>query len=334
MIQKNIDKKENLTKFQKSGHDAEIQMAFYLKRAFQENKDIHVINDLRLEKNNDYAQIDHLIIHRFGFIVLESKSVTSKVSVNAHGEWTRHYYQQKTGMPSPVEQAKRQAHFLKNFLTAESHQLLRKTLMLQASITDFKFDVLVAISDTGIIDRAKNTDISEVHKADQITETIIDLIASYASTNKNLLTLKVNYHFADSSMDKIIKFLLKSHQPKREQHTEITKTNEAESSHLRKKTPLDKEQTPEKHTEMTCSKCRSKNIEITYGKYGYYFKCKDCQGNTAIKLKCKRDNCSPRIKKRKLQFYKECSTCHISERYFENKTTEKQTPAYISDMEQ
>ncbi len=61
MILKETDEKELLNKFQEYGYNAEKQMAFYLKRAFQENNDIFVINDLRLEMNDDVAQIDHLI---------------------------------------------------------------------------------------------------------------------------------------------------------------------------------------------------------------------------------------------------------------------------------
>jgi hypothetical protein len=87
-------------------------------------------------------------------------------------------------------------------------------LVFQASISDFKFDVLVAISDSGIINRAKDTEIPEVHKADQITEILNNLLSGYAGTNKNFLTLKVNYQLADSSMEKITKYLLQSHKPK------------------------------------------------------------------------------------------------------------------------
>ena len=100
MILKEIDEKANLTKIQKYGHDAEKQMAFYLKRAFQNKSDVVVINDLRIQMDDDTAQMDHLIIHRFGFIVVESKSVTAKISINEHGEWSRYYRNSSKGMPS------------------------------------------------------------------------------------------------------------------------------------------------------------------------------------------------------------------------------------------
>lgn len=327
MIRKEIDKKQNLKTFQKYGYEAEKQMAFYLKRAFQNNNDIHVINDLRLEMNDDVAQIDHLIIHRFGFLILESKSVTAKISINEYGEWTRHYSKNTKGMPSPINQARRQADFLKSFLMAKSEHLLKKILFFQASITDFKFDVLVAISDSGIINRAKNTEIPDVYKADQIPDAINGLLANYAGTNKNILTRKVNYQFADSSMENITTYLLQSHTPKTvpaklgiaEGNNQKDSTKPAVSS---RKTKDSAKQSTVEQEEAICSKCSSKNIEITYGRYGYYFKCNDCLGNTSIKLTCKDESCKPRIKKKKLTFYKACDECNTSEVYFENKSLE------------
>lgn len=326
MILKETDKKENLKTFQKYGYNAEKQMAFYLKRAFQYKEDVFVINDLRLEMNDDVAQIDHLIVHRFGFTIVESKSVTSKISINEFGEWTRHYPKYTRGMPSPVNQAKRQADFLKNFLMARSDFLLRKKLVFNASMSDFKFDVLVAISDSGIINRAKNTEIPEVHKADQITDALNELLSSYAGTNKNILTLNVNWQLADSSMEKITQYLLLSHKPKsfeQEKEEEVTKG----TSHVEKvavKEPLrDNNITPatsnSNYSVKSCGKCNSENIEITYGKYGYYFKCRDCKGNTSITLKCKESSCKPRVKKKKDHFYEECGACKTSKLYFINK---------------
>jgi len=72
------------------------------------------------------------------------------------------------------------------------------------------------------------------------------------------------------------------------------------------------------HTAL-CSKCKSPNIEIVYGKYGYYFKCLFCDGNTAIKLTCSNSNCKPKIKKRKLNFYKACMSCGKDELFFVNR---------------
>ena len=90
MILKEIDPKACHHKMTEAGVKAEKQMAFYLNRAFGEDDKVCVINDLRLEYNGEVAQFDHLMVHEFGFVVVESKSVSTKVSVNKHGEWIRH----------------------------------------------------------------------------------------------------------------------------------------------------------------------------------------------------------------------------------------------------
>ena len=49
-------------------------MAHYLKRAFGDTSDIYVFNDLRLLRRGEIAQIDHLVVHRWGFAIIESKA--------------------------------------------------------------------------------------------------------------------------------------------------------------------------------------------------------------------------------------------------------------------
>lgn len=68
-----------------------------------------------------------------------------------------------------------------------------------------------------------------------------------------------------------------------------------------------------------CSKCKFSNIEINYGKFGYYFKCLDCDGNTKIKLECNNKDCKPKIKKQKKKFFKVCEKCEEETLFFENK---------------
>lgn len=318
MILKSVDTKRDLTKYQEYGHKAEKQMAFYLKRAFQDSEDIYVINDLRLEMHGDFAQIDHLVVHRFGFFIIESKSVTGQVLVNEYGEWARKYANQTRGMPSPIMQAMRQADFLCKLLAKESDNLLRKKWILKTEIPAFKFDVLVAVSDDGLIKRHGRAKLPEVHKADQIVEAIKALRKNYISENKNLLSTKVNHQFADSTMRNIIQFLLKAHAPKQPKPAE---SMSHDISVLKKiygrpvKAPDAK----------TCCKCSSQNVEVTYGKYGYYFKCRDCKGNTSIKLSCNSSACKPRIQKRGDHFYKVCASCNTSELYYVNQLVKECT---------
>lgn len=322
MIAKEIDKKYNLKTLQKYGHKAEKQMAFYLKRAFEDTEDVFVINDLRLERQGDVAQIDHLIIHKFGFTLVESKSVASKISINAHGEWARHYSQYTKGIPSPVNQVEIQANFLRKFLIAKSEHFFRKKLIFKAPIADFKFDVLVAISDDGIIDRANNTQTAEVYKADQITATIQQFLSDYEAENKKSFFSKENNQFTNAEMKKITQYLLHAHTPKSttqkesDQVAEVAIKKPSEVKMTVKKTSLDNH-----YSVKNCGKCNSENIDIAYGN-NYYFKCRDCKGNTSIQLKCSNSACKPRIKKEKNRFYQDCESCKKSVLFFINKPME------------
>ncbi|MCR9115470.1 MAG: NERD domain-containing protein, partial [bacterium] len=82
MIAKESNATQPTDKRQLAGFNAEKQMAFYLRRAFGESSDVFVFNDLRIVRNDEVAQIDHLVLHRYGFAIVESKSITGTVEVN------------------------------------------------------------------------------------------------------------------------------------------------------------------------------------------------------------------------------------------------------------
>lgn len=315
MILKEIDKKKITDKYQKSGFEAEKQMAFYLKRAFADTPDIYVINDLRLQTHDDAAQIDHLIIHTYGFIAIESKSVTSSVSVNEHGEWVREYGGKSQGMPSPVQQACRQIDFLKNYLDINSDKFFKVRKLLKANILLFKYDVLVAISDTGIIHRPKNLKLDEVYKADQIVVEIKNIISCHRRVNRTLFTTDVNYSFANTSFEKVAQFLMDSHTPKT---TALEIDKNIVDKNITPPTVKERQNSTENTNYTFCKKCNSKDIFIKYGKFGYYFKCNSCDGNSAIKITCESPSCKVKIRKKGVEFFKECSVCKTSEIYFKN----------------
>lgn len=177
MIIKEMDRVETDDPNLIAGKKAERDVAFYLKRAFGDRHDVLVFNDLRLEYDEDAAQMDHLVLTRYGLIIVESKSVTTKVKVNEHGEWMRLFNGSWKGMPSPVQQSQRQADFLGKFLRAHTEAVLGKILGLQKGFGNFRRDILVAISDSGIIERPKTLPLAEVVKADQVVDKISAIIA-------------------------------------------------------------------------------------------------------------------------------------------------------------
>ena len=68
-----------------------------------------------------------------------------------------------------------------------------------------------------------------------------------------------------------------------------------------------------------CKKCNSFNIKILYGKFGYYFKCNDCDGNTNLKIECGNNGHNERLRKEGNKFFRECTECKTSSLFYENK---------------
>lgn len=306
MIVKEVEAVYNPDKYAQAGHSAEKQMAFYLKRAFEDDPKVLVLNGVRIEQNGDAAQIDHLLLHEFGMIIVESKSVTSQVSINEHGEWSRQFDGANKGMPSPVLQAKRQGEFLKRYLEPHTEVLLKKLLGIQIRFDKMPIDVVVAISDTGIIKRPKKKidELESVCKADRAVETIQNIIKGYIKKDKAVLSLGA-YILGKTARANISTFLIKNHSP-------------ASGTAPAEETPKAKTEYSASKAFAACKHCNGTVVEVLYGKYGYYLKCSDCNGNTAIRENCSGCGKQLRVRKEKERFFLECRDCDTSTLYHKN----------------
>ncbi|MBD2177315.1 NERD domain-containing protein [Pseudanabaena sp. FACHB-1998] len=339
MIIKELERAEISDKFGQAGHYAESQLAFYLKREFKDDPQILVFNNLRFEKQEDACQLDHLILHPYGIIIIESKSVTTRVEVNELGEWKRWFNNQWQGMPSPILQAQRQGKFLKEYLEDHVESLLNKILFgRQAHFTRMPIDILVAISDSGIINRPRNNKLENVAKADQISENVKAIISTYRKKNSLLsLSLDVAYEFNADEVIRISNFLLSQHKPvnikSAKQNSESLPkkdVNSKDSVQITAKVinvvnkpvikPIVKNNAKLESVNFQhkCSHCQSGNISILYV-HSYYFKCHDCGKNTSIKNICSSCAEKTKIRKNGLQFFVECERCETSKLFHTNK---------------
>lgn len=83
-------------------------------REFADDSKVLVFNDIRLsgpgqtelDGRPGVRQIDHLVLHRWGGFIMESKSVTDGVAVCDDGaggdEWTRKHGMQRKRFASPL----------------------------------------------------------------------------------------------------------------------------------------------------------------------------------------------------------------------------------------
>ena len=343
MIVKELERIEATDPLSQAGFRAESQLAHYLKREFQDDPLFLVFNNLRLEKAGDACQIDHLVLHRHGMIIIESKSVTTRVEINEFGEWKRWLNNAWQGMPSPILQAQRQEKFLKDYIEEHCDTLLDKVLFgRQAHFTNMPINVLIAISDAGIIDRHKNDKLDMVCKAEQISDRVKSLVAEYRKLDslqnirdlqyirdwqfnkapiknwvlqlvvrilglfflRDSLNSKVCYVLGTNEISKISDFLLTQHKPINPNvHGILTTNPPSKPSKF-----SDIESVPT--SQNTCSHCQSKNLSIKYG-FSYYFKCNDCNRNTPIRIICSCGDLE-RTRKSALRFFTECEKCGTS----------------------
>jgi hypothetical protein len=220
MVVKEVAKKSATDRFLAAGLRAERQMHHYLDRAFRAPEDVCVLSDLRLVDGRDVAQIDHLILHRWGLVIVESKSVCGEIEVNEHGEWTRRFGGRVQGMPSPILQAQRQSELLRALLQRHAHRLRDRGLtgLIRRGFRSCPIDVFVAVSDEGRI-RRSGTDPAEVKKADQVPGAIREIIERHRKGAK-LLTVTGNPFSKDGAWElnlgemwRIRDFLLERHRP-------------------------------------------------------------------------------------------------------------------------
>lgn len=314
MIYKELDPFQSDDKFAKAGRAAEEQMAFYFKRFFGDDADILVLNGIRLEANGDAAQVDHLIIHSHGLAVVESKSVHGKVQIKEDGQWIRWYASQSRGMASPITQARLQEKFFRSVLgrAAKNEDLFAR----------LPIDLFVAISDQGVILWPPSGPVPGVCKADQIPDKIIESYLSKVKAGSSLVLSPVN-------REKIAAFLVANNKPLVKMVTEVEEpiaeysvpaTTPATLATVPQETPSPPSGNASHHTaeiSAECRVCKSSNLSVQYGKFGYYFKCGDCEGNTPIKLTCSVGH-KERIRKEGAKFFRECVECKRSSLFYEN----------------
>lgn len=99
-----------------NGIESEKQNAYYIDFYLKDSEHLIVLHDIRLEHNGRTAQIDHMIIHRMGIELLESKSFKGMLTINDDCSLDVNYNGNIKSFPNPIEQSKRHADVLKSFI--------------------------------------------------------------------------------------------------------------------------------------------------------------------------------------------------------------------------
>lgn len=298
----------------RAGLKAERDAAYLIDFDLQKSKNTMVIHDLRLEIGGRVAQIDHLLIKRdLTVYVLETKHFHAGVKITEDGEFLRWNDFKKTfeGMPSPLAQNERHIAVLKDAFK-EIEMPTRLGIRLSPA-----FESFVLVAPSARIDRPKKFDTSRVVKADMLLEAIRKGIENEGTLD----TIASMTRFVSAeTIENIGKQLVALHEPVTFDFAAKFGIAEAET-HKQVREPEATYVTPSATSENAQPKCRScgsDKLLVQYGKYGYYFKCAACDGNTPVKVDCGKAGHKERIRKERLKFFRECAQCGTSSLYFTN----------------
>ncbi|AGH81455.1 NERD domain-containing protein [Psychromonas sp. CNPT3] len=308
MIVKDITLKNTYSPTAKAGQKQEQDVAFFLRRAFKDNPHIFVINDFKFTYNAETAQIDHLLVYPYGFILIESKSIKGEVKVNSFNEWTRSFNSKWVGMPSPIKQVELQQRLLRELLFENRGNILDKILGLKQSFGMRCWDNVCVVSSDAIIDReTMPKEISkQLVKSEFLVEKLnkIMKLSNVVMRTLNILDTRPKFNLDD--LKSIIEFLVEQIHEKQPQILPIIdKVLDAKFDGIVVKRSL-----------LKCKNCgESSDFTAKSGRYGYYIKCNKCIANTAMKMPCVIcQSKSTNVLKRGNAYLLLCEDCENAER--------------------
>jgi hypothetical protein len=305
MILKDKTLQNAVSPIAKAGQKQEQNVAFFLRRAFKDHKQVFVINDFKFTHNDETAQIDHLIIYPYGFVLIESKSIKGQVKVNDIGEWTRSLNNTWSGMASPVKQVELQQKLLKELLHEKRKTVLGKLFGLkQQSFVMRCWDNVCAISSNAVINR--NSMPTDVSKQLVKNEFLVDKLKEIMNL-KNYAITKINPfdtrpEFSNDELESITSFLMSQV----DNSIIVIRENKPENTSIKEKALDD--------AVLNCKSCGEKSdYTPQHGRYGYFIKCNKCKANTAMKMPCPScDSKNTKVSKKKENYRINCGDCNTS----------------------
>ncbi len=171
MVYKELDRLDWQDEEAVARRTADEQMPYYLRRFFGDSQDVDVLNQLCVSTGGVTTRVDHLLMHPFGLVVVDSTSVSGRLRVREDGRWICLHHDRKDVIPSPVTQAYAQALSLKAFLEKKVHQ--------KGFFDKLELDVLVAVPDTEAIEWPSRGALVEVCNADEVPRQVSQRVAQY-----------------------------------------------------------------------------------------------------------------------------------------------------------
>lgn len=280
----------------RAGDRGEREAAYFIDFELGASRNYAIVHDLRIEHENRVAQIDHLIIGRMGDIILiESKNISTAVRFNDLGEFevkTRYGWK---GMNSPLEQNRRHAAVLGDFLKMSG--LLPRRLGLQLQPEFHPWVLVPAQCALG-----KNRDATQIVKMDMFGARM----KQWSDRNSPGEFLKIAKVISSESLREFATALVQQHRPitvdfaaKFGLPSDSARTAGASGkADLAMRAVTCRTETPQPLNEKSAAKCSSCAAEVdskvatfcrlNSKRFGGEVLCRECQGTVARRC----DECS------------------------------------------
>jgi hypothetical protein len=313
------------------GWEGEQQVAFYLRRAFEQDDAVLVLNDLRFlvssdtgDQSADYAQIDHLLIYRCGFILIESKASRNDqgvLHIDARGQWTWRVGTKTFNRPSPLLQVERQSAALRELLN--NSDLPRVKLLgglLAASPHKLSRYCLVAIGDNMRVEGPGSATEKRVMKSEAVVDAAKAEMRRETSGTGIMGLLKPSddagvVETTGEQRRAIATYLLQLHVPVGGSHREgrppmmtspTPSAAPAASSHA--ESASHEPVRMSKFSVICCKHCNSEKTRVVYRR-DYCVFCDACEKYSAIDPACEVCNERAKVRKDGPVFFRDCAKC-------------------------
>ncbi|UBV41742.1 NERD domain-containing protein [Deinococcus taeanensis] len=261
-----------------AAHEVHRQVVHFLRRAFAQDPQAFVFHDLRLECRGDVAQIDHLILHRSGLVIVNS-SVAGQLSVNEHGEGVCEVTLRASSLPSAVVQARRQLDLLLAFLEDHAADLMdcSRPGSGPPSFAGVRRDVLVALPADSRV--TATGDLTEWVRPGQVPDRVNATIRAEDSRTPGLCG------FTATELTRIRTFLLTRHVPAPVLAAPVPRTaRPVVTGPVR--TSQERQAQARPRLDAACRSCGGTQLSVEVGKYGASFRCAGCGATTPAKPVC------------------------------------------------
>lgn len=335
MIAKDIDPFSSQHDYEQAAQRALELIAAQLKQGFKDSPkslsqmNPRIFHNVRFEFETTIAQLDHLIIHQYGIIVIENRGEPADLSVNTLGEWTQVFKGKELRISSPVTQGERKLSFLKNFL--EAHAAVLRLNPQERSFDRIATALIVSISDEGEFTTSPNTSMPRVRRSADVFNHLNALMSEQRQACIGPFGRHKNKEqvLSEEELFRITSFLRSQHVPMEREvyqpNFSLPSDSEADYESTEAVSEADVPATsikgrPSHYACLNCG-CKQLNIikeanDIKEAEHMYRMMCLDCGAKAEIECTCKHCGQEGFVSQNEDEYLIECNSCLRAEIIF------------------